>query len=63
MNDSIYPEAGIIEKGEVIVGKAKPDGSTYVRKMGHPGTGKWLPSNEEAWDYVRELMEDNNEDG
>lgn len=52
---------GLIHKGEVVVGKPKPDGSTYVKKLGYLGTGRWLPSNEEAWDYAMELKE-NNED-
>lgn len=55
-------QAGLIHKGEVVVGKPEPDGSTFVRKMGYPRTGKWHPTNEEAWKYAMELMEDNNED-
>lgn len=55
-------QAGLIHRGEVVVGKPEPDGSTYVKEMGAPGTGRWLPSNEEAWEYAMELYEENNED-
>lgn len=65
-------EAGTIRNGEVVIGKPRLDGTTYVKKWGYPGTGRWLPSEEEAcgyavglisaWDHALSLKKENNED-
>lgn len=54
-------EAGLVCKGEVVMGKIDERGGTFVAKVGYPGTGKRCDTWREGMLYAEELL-DNDED-